>query len=366
MLDGNPDLGPTSTAEMFADAYGRLVEDLERALWLDESGAVVDAYQAYQDACDQALADPLVAQRVSVALQDLTTALGAALERPEARALVEQAAEGYLRDLGAAWAGLHAREDTVENLLAVATGMTTLAWLFGLGSTALVAPFGVPATGLGGAWSPAASNGHAAEPAPEADDGIVWQEFDVGDDGEIVQHTRPAEPHRPPPPPPRAEPTSAPPPSGDPADRVRRAFADYERSLRGLGIPDHTAATRKAATERDLLASYLALLGGTGSQLDVYATYARMIENAAELMERQLTLARGYEQLLDAALQGRRPEDVRRGADERYRRLLAAIRDAWAQADPASMDPQQLADLADVTARAARIRESGSRPDREP
>jgi hypothetical protein len=219
-------------------------------------------------------------------------------------------------------------------------------------------------TPVGAGWHPAATNGHAPEPDPETDDGIFWQEFDVGDDGEIIQHARPAEPHRAPPPP-RTETTDAPPASGDPAERVRRAFADYERSLRGLGIPDRTAETRKAATERDLLASYLALLGGTGSPLDVYATYARMIENAAELMERQLTLARGYEQLLDAALQGRRPEDVRRGADERYRRLLATIRDAWAQADPASMDPQQLADLADVTARAARMRESGSRPDRE-
>src|SRR3712207_2624839 len=253
MLDGPSDLGLASTAETFAAAYQRLVEDLERALWLDESGAVSDAYQAYPGACDQALADPQVAQRVSVALQDLTTALGRALERPEARALVEQAAEGYLRDLGAAWNDLHAREDAVDGLLAVATGMTTLAWLFGLGSSALVAPFR-SASGLGSPGSsPAAStNRHAGTLAPaptpaaeapaEDDDGILWQEFDVGDDGKIVQHARPAEPRQaatpPPPPPPRpgADHSRADhPSSADPAERVRRAYADYERSLRSLG-----------------------------------------------------------------------------------------------------------------------------------
>src|SRR4051794_24848993 len=160
MLDGRPDLGLAPTTETFATAYQQLVDELERALWLDESGAVTDAYQAYQEACDQALADPQVAQRVAVALQDLTGALGGALERPEARALVEQAAEGYLRDIGAAWSDLHAGEDAVEALLAVATGMATLAWLFGLGSNALIAPFGAPVSGLGAGW-PAASNGHA-------------------------------------------------------------------------------------------------------------------------------------------------------------------------------------------------------------
>jgi hypothetical protein len=366
MLDGPPDLGLASTAETLAAAYQRLVEDLERALWLDESGALTDAYQAYQDACDQALADPQVAERVSVALQELTTALGRAIERPEARALTEEAAEGYLRDVGAAWSDLHAREDSVEALLAVANGMTTLAWLFGLGSSALIAPFGAPASGLGGSWPAAADNVHddalAAAPAAYTDDdGILWQEFDVGDDGEIVEHTRPAEPPRgAPPSPPRTQAPRSAPHSADAAERVRRAYADYERSVGG-----RPAATRQGTPERDLLAAYLGLLGGTGSPVDVYATYARMVENAAELMERQLALARGYEQLLEAALQGRRPEEMRRGADERYRDLLATIRDAWAQADPTTMTPQQLADLADTTARAARVHDGGSRPGRE-
>src|SRR5262245_30564397 len=161
MLDGNPDLGPAPTAEMFAAAYQRLVDDLERALWIDESGAVADAYQTYQDACDQALADPQVAQRVSLVLQDLTTALGRALERQEARAMVDEAADSYLRDVSAAWTGLHAGKNAVEGLLAIATGMTTLAWLFGLGSSALIAPFGAPPSGLGAAGS-VSSNGYVA------------------------------------------------------------------------------------------------------------------------------------------------------------------------------------------------------------
>lgn len=371
MLD-SPDPGTTVPADTFSTAYQHLVEDLERALWLDESGAVVDAYQAYTDACEQALADPQVQQRVTSALADLTAALGRALERSDARALVEDAAASYVREVGAAWPDLHPREDGVEALLAVATGMTTLAWLFGLGSTGLVTPFGLAGGGLGG-WG-ATSNGSSpsfaeefapAEPDPVEDgddDGILWQEFDVGDDGEIVQ--KQAAPNDRPAAAPRAAPAGAQPAAGgDPVDRVRRAFADYENGLKALGIPVALAHEPDPAPEIDrrgaeLAGSYLRLLHGSGTVPDVYAHYARLLESATQLLERQVALARGYEQLMQAALQGRRPEQLRRAADDGYQRLVATIRDAWSEIDPARVSPEQLADLAETTARAAKLHEA--------
>src|SRR6266702_4144233 len=130
MLDGGFETGLSAPADAFVGAYQRLVEDLERALWYDETGNISDAYQEYTDACEQALADPTVYQRVTGALQRLTEALNQSLERREARTMVEEAASAYMRDIGEAWPRLHPDEDGVESLLAVATGVTTLAWLF--------------------------------------------------------------------------------------------------------------------------------------------------------------------------------------------------------------------------------------------
>ena len=206
MFDDARDIAIAPTASPFAAAYERLVADLERALWYDDAGQVDSAYQEYTDACAQALSDPFVSERVARALKRLTDALDQALAAHDARALVDEATTRYLNDVGTAWPALDGRPGEIESLVAVATGMTTLAWLFGLGTSGFVSPFashdlfGAPATTFGG--SPPAtldltgagsSNGDradaAADPAPDDDDGIVWQEFAVGDDGEIVQRS---------------------------------------------------------------------------------------------------------------------------------------------------------------------------------
>src|SRR5690606_24061621 len=130
--------------------------DLEAALWQDEDG-LAEAYQEYTDAYSEALSDPRVSERVSAALQRLTDALGRSMERPSTRPAVERAATDYLREVGDAWPALRASESDVEALVAVATGMTTLAWLFGLGASGLVTPFGSAdlfgAGGAAGPWS---------------------------------------------------------------------------------------------------------------------------------------------------------------------------------------------------------------------
>src|SRR5581483_4956763 len=222
MFDGQTEsVAPAATT--FVLAYQRLLEDLERALWEDGAGNVTAAYEEYTGAYAEALSDPLVYQRVSSALQGLAEALARVLERADARGLVDEAVSRYLEDVGAAWPELRAGPQDLESLLAVATGMTTIAWLRGAGSSGLVGPFGssdllggaTPATSFGaggdGAWGEpgdAAANGFglgsgfgagsadageaAAEPwaAQVDDDGIVWQELSVGEDGQIVQ--RPA------------------------------------------------------------------------------------------------------------------------------------------------------------------------------
>ncbi len=353
MIDGRSDLG-LAGADTFTTAYAHLVEDLERALWQDETGAVIDAYQTYTNACEQALADPHVQQRVTNALEDLTAALSRALERPGARAAIDEAAAAYVLEVGAAWPQLHPDEHGVEALLALATGMTTLAWLFGLGSSGLVSPFGLTSTPTFDPSSNGFGDAFTVDPGVD-DDGIVWQEFGVGEDGEIVQRT--AAPSSPPP---RAKAPPPPPPSDDPVEQVRRALSDYEAGLKAIGIPDGPSDSPGQAA--DLTGAYLRLLQGTGTVPDVYASYARLVEIATELVERQVRLARGYEQLLQAALSGHRPDELQRTADERYRRLMETIRDAWARLDPATASSEQLAELAAATSRAAKLHEAASPP----
>jgi hypothetical protein len=404
MFDVHSDLGVTA-GEPFAAAYQRLLAALESA-WPDDAQAVASAYQGYTGACEQALADPRVQQQVTAALSELTSVLGQARARPEARALVDEAARSYIDEVGAAWSELRADEAGVEALLALATGMTTLAWLFGLGSNTQVAPFGL-AGGLDAAGGPFDAFAEPPEPdhsgaaaTPEAGDDIVWQEFDVGEDGEIIRRTANSSPPVSPPPPAnhgpagggartetgrsrpaaRSGPTGPGGPTGarsreapevDPLERVRRAYAEYAdgiQALGGLGIPLGTTTGREAAPAADvnqrtneLLGSYLRLLYGSGTWPDVYSGYARLLESTTELLQRQNSLARSYEHLLQVAL--RRHEQLRSAADQRYQRLVGTLRDAWSQIDPATLSPKQLAELADLTGRTAAFGEAASQTD---
>lgn len=391
MFDVHSDLGVTG-ADPFESAYERFIAALESA-WPDESQTVANAYQAYTSACEQALSDPLVQDQVSAALNELTDALSYARGRPEARALVDEAARSYLNEVGAAWSELRPDEQGVEALLALATGMTTLAWLFGLGSSPQVTPFGLGG-GLSAGGSSFGALGDTSEHddppdpafAPEASDDIVWQEFDVGENGEIIQRAAKDSVAAAPPPaadgnadgaraqtrpsPPRARngaagsagTTSRNATDADPLARARRAYSDYVDgvdALNALGIPNPHVATDAADVNQrtnELLGSYLRLLYGSGSWPDLYGGYARLLESTTELLQRQTSLAQSYEHALQVAL--RRHEQMRSAADRGYQRLVGALRDAWSEVDPATLSPRQLAELAELTQQAATFREA--------
>jgi hypothetical protein len=388
MYDVSRPLGVTAAAPTFAAAYQRLLDDLEQALWYDDSGNVVGAYEEFTEAYAEALADPAVYQRVSGALQRLSDALADSLQREGARARADEAARHYLRSIGEAWPDLTPEAESLEALMAVATGMTTLAWIYGLGASGLLAPFGSPGlfgsaaptdswtagpgqgngASAGSAWGSgnggSAAEAPVADPAPAADDdGIVWQEFTVGEDGEIVQRTvTPAAEQAPAPPPRRQAPAG-----GEPVERVERAYAAYVEGLRAAGAPVSMPPAGEPPAQSDLeqrtteLASaYLRLTQGLGSLPELVFAYARFLGSSTGLIERELALVRAYERLLEAASQGRRPAQVRHAVDGHYRRFVDTVREAWADLDPGQVPPERLASLAEVTAQAARLYESAT------
>jgi hypothetical protein len=384
-LGDHPDIGVASPAGDLASAYQRLLADLETALWYDDD-QVAEAYREYTDAHAQALSDPLVSERVSRALDRLTAALALSLERGEARAAVERASADYLRDVGDAWPRLRASESEVESLTAVATGMTTLAWLFGLGASGLITPFGsadlFPTAAVTGSWStPAGDAGGSGWGTPSGsgaapdDGGIVWQEFAVGDDGEIVERAAPAGGRGTEAPGPTGGDTAGPAAAdpghdGDPVDAVERAYAAYLAGLRSSGAvvtthPDPAVPSPPAPAEvergmSDLAASYLRWTQGVGSLPDLYGAYARFLGGATALIGRQLDLIQGYERLMALAAQGRSPDQVRRTADAHYRRFLAALREGWAGIDPSDLPPDRLSALVAMTTQAAALHEEAT------
>ena len=156
------------------------------------------------------LSDPFVSERVARALQRLTESLDQALARHDARSLVDDATAQYLSDIGAAWPLLREQR---RRRIARRSG-------HGHHDAGVVVRsrrhrtrqpvrfhdlFGAPAAGsCGGRRRPCrrmavcASRSRAVrtgsldrpvEPEAADGDGIVWQEFAVGDDGEIVQRS---------------------------------------------------------------------------------------------------------------------------------------------------------------------------------
>jgi hypothetical protein len=412
-LGDHSDSAVTSSAGDFAAAYQRLVAELEAALWYDDGGRVDAAYQELTDAYSRALADPQVSERLNGALQRLTDALGQALDREAARSAVEQAAAQYLREIGEAWPHLRAREGDAEALVAVATGMTTLAWLFGLGAAGLVAPFAstdlFATNGGGGSWTTAVGgspgDGWGAPPGERAaaadsptpapaqdgdDDGIVWQEFAVGDDGEIVE--RPAAPEggaglgRPESDGPSGQsadrearvPGDAARPA-DPVEMVERAYGAYIQGLQASGAPvgapaagDAGAASSAAAAPAapspldleqrtgELTAAYLRWVQGVGSLPELSGAYARLLGSANALIQQQVTLVQGYERLIALAMLGRSPVQMRQAVDGHYRSFLAAVREAWAGVDPADLSAERLSAMTARTAQAAALHETAT------
>jgi hypothetical protein len=418
MFGDQSGVGVGAPASPFVAAYQRLVGELEGALWYDDAGQLAEAYQQYTDASGRALADPVVAQEVSRALERLTAALARVMEHTDARPALDAAATRYLREIGEAWPQLRARETDLEALVAIATGMTTLAWLFGLGASGLVSPFGSPElfpTGpAAGAWLAPGTAGQgnggeaygAGEPwsqPPDAaetradpiggathadgDEGIVWKEFTVGDDGEIVQRDAtpagsPGE-QREPAPSADAGPGATTESGGpsrplDPAELVERAYAAYVSGLQAAGAPVTpppvgtwgyaspaepglaAPGERSELQQRagDLSAAYLRLMQGIGSLPEVYAAFARYLGASTALIEQQLSLARGYERLIAAAMQGQRPGRQHQAVDAHYRRFLTAVREAWTQVEPADLTPERLAAMNAAIARGAALHQA--------
>jgi hypothetical protein len=372
----------------------------------------------------------------------LTEVLNRALENSEVRGLVQEAAAEYLRLLREAWPRLTSENPDSEAFAAMATGMTTLAYLYGLGNDGFVdylgatSPF-APATAgspwsrqTNAAWTDAqgddslgetSADTGRAEDADESsapdDDGIVWQEFSVGEDGQIVQRAAPSpmngdrsggsRPDGPSVGTPRDGGRDGPPasaktadsarqvrasetragggaPPADPVQIVERAYAAYVDGLRlaGARLPKDsgrlTSAPRadevsagSAQSELDqraaeLVGAYLRLAHGIGYAPDAYLSYCRLLATVTELVERQLALVRDYEQLLEKTAQAKQAGNVKQAVDTHYRRFLTAVRTAWSQIDPSSLPPEQLSAMTASTARAASLYQTAINMDGPP
>jgi hypothetical protein len=215
------------------------------------------------------------------------------------------------------------------------------------------------------------------------DDGIVWQEFSVGDDGQIVQTTAEAtsnggsgngdvrstgdrverevvaERRR------SARPRRAAPASGDPVSHVQAALRTYVSGLTSSGftvdpwalapaghVPTAFDLERQSA---DVTASYLRAANGIGSLTDVYGSYARLLGSIAQLVEQHLAHVRRIEQLASTA----RSAPARGGsADHLYRQFVAATRDAWTRVEPEDLSPEDLATINEVIAEAAALHQA--------
>jgi hypothetical protein len=424
MFEGHSDIGVAAQASPQAAAHQGLLERLEQLLPSQDFADATEAYEEYADAYAQAVSDPLVSQRIAGASQRLADALSRALEDGQVRSRVIDAATEYLRLIEEAWPRLTGEDPDSEAFAAVATGMTTLAYLFGLGNDGLAGHLSVtspfaPAT-WEGSWSRQASTVQAAaesdgspwdspadtdrigdvdeSPAPD-DDGIVWQEFSVGDDGQIVQRAAPSRasgnPSR------GSRPASSPAAAPlhedrnattasakttssarrtdagqgatptDPVQLVEHAYASYVEALRDAGAYPPKDIEGLAPSQRadgspnglpqseldqraaELVSAYLRLAQGIGYAPDPYLSYCRLLGTATELAQRQLALLHSYERLLDRTAQTKQAGNVKTAADVQYRRFLTAVRTAWSQVDPASLSPERLSAMTASTARAA-------------
>lgn len=413
MDNGHSDIGVAAPASPQAAAYKGLLDQLEQVLPSQDFADATEAYEQYADAYAQAVSDPAIRQRVSSASQRLTEALNRALEDSQVRGTVQEATTEYLRLIEESWPSLTSEGPDGEAFTAVATGMTTLAYLYGLGRDDFIERLGAtspfaPATPEG-PWSRHLGSGQAEDTDDSLtsdDDDIVWQEFSVGEDGQIVQRAVPSKvsSNRSGGSRPVGAPDAAPRHSdgndpsaaakaagsarqapanarrsghagthGDPAKIIENAYADYVEGLRlaGASLPtdsDGLAPPRRAGgvfasqsqpelhqQVTELITAYLGLAQGMGYVPDPYLSYCRLLANATELAERQVALVHSYERLLERAAQGKRAGSVKQAVDTQYRRFLTAVRAAWSEVDPSSLPPEQLSAMTASTARAASL-----------
>jgi hypothetical protein len=381
------------TAGTLRDAYEALLSKIEAALGYDDLAQLTTAYQDYTDTYAAVLSGTVSADVLGATSRRFVEAIGRLADRGDSIELLDDATADYFADFADACDRLEGGLPDLESLVSVAAATTLLSWL----QTAAQA---------GGRDAASVSNDPfrleeqpmTSETEPHFstadDDGIVWQEFSVGDDGRIVQTTSTS--------PPDANDVS---PNGDsgtideapaPSDASRRRRS--ERSRRGAPSRDDPVAQVQAALrtyagglassgytvdpwalapagdsvtsldlERhsaDVTASYLRAANGVGSLTELYASYARLLASISQLVEQHLAHARRIEQL---AATGRGIPGRGASADHLYRQFVAATRDAWTSVDPAALSAEDLATINGAIAEAAALHQAiigqaGGRP----
>jgi hypothetical protein len=414
MVNGQSDIGVAAQASPQAAAYQALLDQLERVLPPQNLTDATEAYEECVNAYAQAVADPLIRQRVTSASQRLADVLNRVLDDSQVRGMVHEATTEYLRQIGEAWPRLTTEDPDSQTFAAVATGMTTLAYLYGMASLGFADQLGVtspfaPAT-LAGSWSRQASSAWTADVGDDPPWGTPAG-TDRAEEGQIVKRAAPSQasgdgpggsrPGHSPAAAPRHGGEDGPsasarkadsarrvraretqaretragegPTPADPVQIVEHAYAAYVEELQraeasvpkrsdGLTLPQRGDGGPRGVSQpeldqrtAELISAYLRLAHGIGYAPNAYLSYFRLRTAATELAERQLTLFHSYERLLERAVQATPTGKTKKAVDAQYQRFLTAVRTAWSQVDPSSLRPEQLSAITASTARAASL-----------
>jgi hypothetical protein len=406
MVNGWSDIGVAAQASPQAAAYQGLLDQLERVLPPQDFTDATEAYEECVDAYAQAVADPLISQRVTSASQRLADVLNRVLDDSQVRGKVHEATTEYLRLIGEAWPRLTTGDPDSETFAAVATGMTTLAYLYGMASPGfadlgVTSPF-APVT-LAGSGSPQASSTwtvddqmmQGAAPSRASGDSPggsgpgrspAAAPHQGGEDGQSASARKDDSARRVLARETQARETRAGegPTPADPVQIVERAYATYVQGLRlaGASVPKQSdgltppqradgGAPGVSQSELDqrateLISAYLRLAHSIGYVPDPYLSYFRLLAAATELAERQLALVHSYERLLERAVQATPAGNTKKAINAQYRRFLTAVRTAWSQVDPSSLRPEQLFAMNDSIARAASLYQAAINTNRPP
>jgi hypothetical protein len=375
------------TAGTLRDAYEALLAKIEAALGYDDLAELTTSYQDYTDTYVGVLSGTVSADVLGATSRRFVEVIGRLVDRHDAVDRLDDATADYFADFADACDRLDGDVPDLESLVSVAAATTLLSWLQVAAEAGGRTPPSPPADPfhLQAEEQPMSSSGTEHDLSAD-DDGIVWQEFSVGDDGQIVQTTsgsraqdnglaangdlgsaadespEPAGTRRRR----RSErPRHADPAGDDPVAHVQAALRDYVSGLSSSGFtvdPWALAPTERVPTtlelERqsaDVTASYLRAANGVGSLTELYASYARLLASISQLVEQHLAHVRRVEQLASTArgVAGRGPS-----ADQLYRQFVAATRDAWTRVEPADLSAEDLAAINETVAEAAALHQA--------
>jgi hypothetical protein len=384
------------TTGTLRDAYEALLAKIEAALGYDDLAELTTAYQDYTDTYVGVLSGTVSADVLGATSRRFLDVIGRLVDRGDAVERLDDATADYFADFAEACDRLDGDVPDLESLVSAAAATTLLSWLQVAAqagarteSTASADPFHFQAE-----EQTMTSSGTERDLSAD-DDGIVWQEFAVGDDGQIVQTSSAspataqprsangdlgaAQPESEPesvsePVSERAEPRRRrrserqrhdAPTGRDPVAHVQAALRDYVAGLASSGFtvdPWALAPSERVPTTLDLerqsaevTASYLRAANGVGSLTELYATYARLLASVSQLVEQHLAHVRRIEQLASTAR-----NIPRRGvsADQLYRQFVAATRDAWTLVEPDDLSADDLATINETVAEAAALHQA--------